>query len=405
MQALKFAEQIAGALVAAHERGIIHRDIKPENIMIRPDGYLKVLDFGLAKSLPNALAVGNAENRSEQIINTMPGMVMGSVRYMSPEQARGNPVDARTDVWSLGAVLYEMLAGRAAFEGATTSDTLAAVVYLEPAPLERFLPEAPQEIVRIVRKTLQKDADRRYQTSKDLLLDLKTALYDIEHEISLENKTQILPGDFHNSENATKIHQTASASHRTHVSNINNSTAQKVALGRNGFAAIILLPLVGVVLLAALAFGFYNWFAVKPNRAATAFERTQISRVNSDGKVSVPAISPDGKYLSVCERRNRQQQFGRAPNRDRQFGNNRAADGFANQNRGFFADRRIRFLHAQQFGFQPQHFVFSSDARRRIEKTDCGRGQRTDFCAGRQAFCFQAPCFGRRQRHYFDRRC
>ena len=274
MQALKFAEQIAGALVAAHERGIIHRDIKPENIMIRPDGYLKVLDFGLAKSLPNALAVGNAENRSEQIINTMPGMVMGSVHYMSPEQARGNPVDARTDVWSLGAVLYEMLAGRAAFEGATTSDTLAAVIHLEPAPLERFLPEAPQEIVRIVRKTLQKDADRRYQTSKDLLLDLKTALYDIEHEISLENKTQILPGDFHNSENATKIHQTASANHRTHVSNINNSTAQKVALGRNGFAAIILLPLVGVVLLAALAFGFYSWFAVKPNRAATAFERT-----------------------------------------------------------------------------------------------------------------------------------
>ena len=131
--ALKIAEQIASALAQAHGAGIIHRDIKPENIMLRRDGIVKVLDFGLAK-LTEQKEVG-AEDATRQLVQTSAGVVMGTVAYMSPEQARGLATDERTDIWSLGVVLYEMLAGRAAFEGPTTSDLIVSVLEREPPPL------------------------------------------------------------------------------------------------------------------------------------------------------------------------------------------------------------------------------------------------------------------------------
>src|SRR5688572_719281 len=124
---LRIAEQAANALVAAHSAGIVHRDIKPENIMVRPDSIVKVLDFGLAK--PNEQIILSGDSSSNR---TVPGTVMGSARYMSPEQARGQDVDGRTDIWSLGVVLYEMLTGVVPFNGQTTADTLAAVIYKEP---------------------------------------------------------------------------------------------------------------------------------------------------------------------------------------------------------------------------------------------------------------------------------
>jgi serine/threonine-protein kinase len=178
-EALDFSIQIASALVVAHGAGIVHRDIKPENVIIRRDGLAKVLDFGLAKMTgPQAFDRGSPKQH-----NTEPGLVMGTVNYMSPEQARGLEVDARTDIWSLGVVLYEMLAGRAPFEGETPADVLAAVIHREPPPLGRH---APAELQRIVRECLTKERDERYQTSCDMIIDLKSMRRELDLQGELE---------------------------------------------------------------------------------------------------------------------------------------------------------------------------------------------------------------------------
>src|SRR5437899_2524318 len=148
-QALHIAIQIADALAAAHKAGIIHRDIKPENIMIRPDGYVKVLDFGLAKLTEHASPMSVAEAPTKQV-KTGSGTIVGTIGYMSPEQARGQTVDARSDIFNLGAVIFEMVAGQKPFDGETPSDILAAILKTEPPPLSHFAPEAPTELARIV---------------------------------------------------------------------------------------------------------------------------------------------------------------------------------------------------------------------------------------------------------------
>jgi eukaryotic-like serine/threonine-protein kinase len=174
-EALDIASQVAAALRAAHESGIVHRDIKPENVMIRDDRLVKVLDFGLAKlTLKKNEAV---ETVDETIINTAPGMIMGTAAYMSPEQARGQPTDARTDIWSLGVLLYEMLSGKPPFQGETASDTIASILMREPAPFDENL---PAELVSILQKALQKNRDERYETVKDFSLDLNTFKYKSE---------------------------------------------------------------------------------------------------------------------------------------------------------------------------------------------------------------------------------
>jgi len=175
---IEIATQSASALTAAHEVNIVHRDIKPENIMLRDDGYVKVLDFGLAKLLDHS----NSNPEASTLVNTADGVVLGTVSYMSPEQARGLEVDARTDIWSLGAVLYEMVTGRRPFEGTTLSDILAAVLDHEPTPVARYSPEAPPELERIIRKALAKNPDQRYQTTRDLLNDLKDLKRETERQ-------------------------------------------------------------------------------------------------------------------------------------------------------------------------------------------------------------------------------
>lgn len=170
-EALDVAAQIASALRAAHEAEIIHRDVKPENVMLRPDGYVKVLDFGIAKLAPRPAAGDEGQNGSS--VKTTPGLIMGTARYMSPEQARGREVDARTDVWSLGCVLYEMLAGAPPFTGETASDVVAAVLKTEPAPLAHVARSTPVELQRIVLKCLEKGRGERYQSAEELLADLR----------------------------------------------------------------------------------------------------------------------------------------------------------------------------------------------------------------------------------------
>jgi len=187
---LDVATQIASALVAAHAAGIVHRDIKPENLMLRSDGIVKVLDFGLAKlSEAPALADGSdleSEALTRANYQTEPGRVMGTVAYMSPEQARGMELDARTDIWSLGVVLYRMITGRVPFKGETSSHVAVSILEHEPPPLTRLAPDVPAELQRIVRKCLTKKRDDRYQTARDLLIDLKSLRREVEFQSEFE---------------------------------------------------------------------------------------------------------------------------------------------------------------------------------------------------------------------------
>src|SRR5205085_7307585 len=153
-ESLHIAIQIADALAAAHQAGIVHRNIKPENVMLRPDGYVKVLDFGLAKLAEQTSSAVAAEAPTKQV-RTGSGMVLGTAGYMSPEQARGKIVDARSDVFSLGAVIYEMVTQRKPFDGETPSDILAAILKTDPPAISHFAPDVPAELIRIVSKALR----------------------------------------------------------------------------------------------------------------------------------------------------------------------------------------------------------------------------------------------------------
>jgi predicted ATPase len=188
-QVLDFGSQIGSALAAAHAAGIIHRDIKPDNIMVRRDGYVKVLDFGLAKLTENSPKSHDSDPEGETkiLIETTPGVLMGTVAYMSPQQARGFNLNASTDIWSLGVVLYEMLTGHLPFKAKTISDTIAAILGNEPPPLARFVPNAPEDLQQILSKALHKETGERYQTIDEMIADLRRFRREFEFQASLKN--------------------------------------------------------------------------------------------------------------------------------------------------------------------------------------------------------------------------
>lgn len=207
--ALEIAIQVCSALSAAHEAGITHRDIKPENVIVRRDGYVKVLDFGLAKLTDRQTSTderSGSEDPTRALNQTKPGQVMGTAAYMSPEQSRGLRVDARTDIWSVGAVVYEMLTGKRPFRGETEADVIVAVLLAEPEPVSSFNKDVPRELDWIVAKALSKDADDRYQTAKEFRADLekirKKILMD---EAGHASSRSILDADLAE----TKLHSTA----------------------------------------------------------------------------------------------------------------------------------------------------------------------------------------------------
>jgi eukaryotic-like serine/threonine-protein kinase len=196
---LDVAIQISGALVAAHTAKIVHRDIKPENIIVRPDGLVKILDFGIAKLVEQKSHGFEASTVKQN--ETAKGLILGTVNYMSPEQAKGEKIDERTDIFSFGLVIYEMIAGRTPFAGDSMSETFANLINSDPPPLARFAENVPDELNRIVGKALCKNRNGRYQTAQDLLTDLKGLRENLAFDARLgkshppndKNATAVLP--------------------------------------------------------------------------------------------------------------------------------------------------------------------------------------------------------------------
>ena len=192
-EALDIAVQVAAALAAAHDAGIVHRDIKPENIMLRGDGYVKVLDFGIAK----LAETGKPDSDAATLVQTVttPGTILGTAAYMSPEQARGKGVTHRTDIFSFGIVLYEVLSGALPFKGDSAMDTIGAIIYKEPLPLKELSPQVPQDVEFIVNKALRKNTSERYQNTNELLTDLRKVKQRLEFESLFQEGERGRKGD------------------------------------------------------------------------------------------------------------------------------------------------------------------------------------------------------------------
>lgn len=298
--ALHIAEQLLSGLTAAHQAGIIHRDLKPENIMVREDGIVKILDFGLAK--PTSV---ESEAETRELVSTKAGMVMGSVSYMSPEQSRGKETDARTDLWSVGIVLYETLTGKTPFEGETVTDTLANIIHKEPVRITELIEDAPNELYRILKKSLQKDREERYQSAKDFLLDLKNLRreLEIEHELEVSVSPNRISGMRSRSNDrltrntlmkpTNEVAETQILSNQFATENSRETSSPKQPKKRY---SMVLLAIFGLLLLGSLSVMSFYWWQ-NPALVNTFDRNVKVSTVSRINDAQEIEISPDGKYL------------------------------------------------------------------------------------------------------------
>lgn len=300
IEAIDIAIQVASALSSAHAAGIIHRDIKPENIMLRRDGIVKVLDFGLAKLTERWRAAEvDRDAATQALVNTEPGMVVGTTAYLSPEQARALEVDTRTDIWSLGVVLYEMITRRAPFKGETAGDTSAAILKTEPPALSQFEPQTPAEMERIVRKALQKDREERYQGIKDLLLDLKSLKRELDVSAAMNRSGAPL-----SQEQSLSGASKQSLAPGTHVSTQASALTQQLGLT----SGARWLWLATILLISGLALGGWFWWRHRESGASrfAALSVSQlVSRKNELGETGArhARFSPDGKFVAYASTR------------------------------------------------------------------------------------------------------
>jgi len=294
--------QIASGLAAAHDAGIVHRDIKPENIMLRSrDGFVKVLDFGLVKLTEAPANLSDTEAPTRAMVNTDAGTVMGTVVYMSPEQARGKQVDDRTDIWSLGVILYEMITGSTPFSGETSADVIAAIVKSEPPPISRLAPDAPDKLAEIVSKSLEKNTDDRYQTIKDLLVDLRRLKKRLDFESEIDRTaTTDAPHSTHDSHVSTTV--SPSASQTLSLDSVRPTTSAEYIVSEiKRHKTGVLLTVFGALILVAAA--MFAWVKYSAPTQPTVARSMKITRLTSGGRVNgvlidgSTSISPDGKYV------------------------------------------------------------------------------------------------------------
>jgi eukaryotic-like serine/threonine-protein kinase len=287
---LDIATQIAGALTGAHMAGVMHRDIKPENVMVRPDGLVKVLDFGLAKHT-DRLPVGEDRATAGESVRTSPGVVMGTFNYMSPEQARGLTVDARTDIFSLGVLVHELITGQSPFAGATPSDVIAAILTYTPPSLQQYYAEVPAELQRIVAKALRKDREERYQSSKELLADLQSLKQEWEFNARLADS---------GASAASKRAQDSGASSATITdrSEASASGPHTVAASVGGAITWRKRGLALAALLLTVTAGTLYWRGGLVPPATPATPPRVVPVTTLAGGEDLPAFSPDGNQLA-----------------------------------------------------------------------------------------------------------
>lgn len=300
-EALDVAVQVASALAAAHAKGVVHRDIKPENIMVLREDYslhgenhVKVLDFGIAKLTEVGSLDGEAPTKP--LINTNQGVVMGTVSYMSPEQARAIVVDARTDIWSLGVVLYEMLAGKIPFAGETAGDVRAAILRDKPSPLSS---EVPERLKWIVEKALRKDREDRYQTVREFFSDLRELQkQDFASEALRQHSLAAQASDVESVTSRQSTIAPAGNGSTREIAAPPTSSAEfivgEIRRHKRGVViaiAALLLTTVGV------AYGLFELWRHSQSRPVTSSRSMKISRLTDSGNATAAAISPDGNYV------------------------------------------------------------------------------------------------------------
>jgi len=310
LEILEIATQVAAALAAAHQAGIVHRDIKPENVMRRADGYVKVLDFGIAKLIEQSAGKEfiDSEAPTRRMFNTEAGMVLGTIAYMSPEHVRGQAVDARTDIWSLGCLIYEMAAGgRVPFEGRTSNHVAVSILDQEPAPLALYDSESSGMLQWIISKALRKDRDERYQTAKELLADLRSLQRKMEFESELERSVPPHSSGTREERLLQSLDGKTPRSIEIAATSRSTSSAEYLIgeIGRRK-KSVALALLIFIAVVSFIGFGFYGLLYHR-QQPVRSFNSMKVTRLATDGEVRLAVISPDGKYVAhVLEESGRQ---------------------------------------------------------------------------------------------------